>query len=102
MGPNSYGELGDGTTIERDSPALIVLSPPAFTGVTNTPAGFQLIFAAVPGYNYTVQSTPVLGCLNCWSNLSIATATGSVATVTFTDTNHSSGAFYRLVRQPAP
>lgn len=75
---------------------------PTFTGFTNTPSGFQLSFAVVPGYAYTLQSTSDLGGPNSWSNLSTVDGTGSVATVTLTDTNLATAAFYRLVRQPSP
>ena len=55
----------------------------------------------MPGYTHTVQTTPALDS-SLWSQLSTVTGTGSVATVTVTDTNLNAASFHRLTRQPAP
>jgi subtilisin family serine protease len=75
---------------------------PFITGATNTPAGFEISFPAVPGYDYTAQSSGSLALTNQWSSLSSVTGTGSVTTVSVTDTNPVAPRFYRLARQPAP
>jgi subtilisin family serine protease len=75
---------------------------PEITSSGSIDEGFQVGFQAVPGYNYTVQSTKALGSSNQWTSLSTITGVGAVAPETVTDTNLASQAFYRLSRQPAP
>jgi subtilisin family serine protease len=76
---------------------------PIITAQANTPAGFQLSFRAVPGYNYTAQYNSSLGLLSGWTNLTSITGTGAVASVTIGDPAPSPPRrFYRLLRQPAP
>jgi hypothetical protein len=48
-------------------------------------------------------SVALLPALNQWAHLSTVTDTGSVATVTLTDTSSTNGnRFYRLARPPSP
>jgi len=75
---------------------------PYITSGSITEGGFQAGFQAVPGYNYTVQSTTGLGSSSQWTNISTVTGVGAVASATVTDTNLGSQGFYRLSRQPAP
>jgi subtilisin family serine protease len=75
---------------------------PTITSVTNTRAGLELGFPAVPGYTYTVEYSDRLDSAALWHPLSDATGSGILATVTMTDTNPAPNRFYRLLRQPAP
>lgn len=89
-------------TISSRFPQRRFFSPIVHQISANTPSDFQVSFATVPSYNFTVQSTPALGGLFNWSNLSAITGADSVAPVTFTDTNQATAEFYRLVREPTP
>jgi subtilisin len=75
---------------------------PFITNAVNTPSGFQAGFSAVPGDNYTLQSSSILTSPASWTNLSTITGSGDLAPVVLTDTNLSGQGFYRLLRQPAP
>jgi subtilisin family serine protease len=75
---------------------------PFISSATNTPAGFEISFPAVPGYDYTAQSSGSLALTSQWSSLASVAGTGSVTTVSVTDTNPVAPRFYRLARQPAP
>jgi subtilisin family serine protease len=64
--------------------------------------GFQLGFAAVPGYTYTARYTLLLGA-NPWTTLTATNGEGSVKSVTLTDPSPDpTASFYRLLRTPTP
>jgi subtilisin family serine protease len=75
---------------------------PNITSASMTAQGFQISFPTVPGYTYTVQSTGSLNMSNTWSNLTSTNGTGSLATVTVTDTNQNAISFYHVLQLPAP
>ncbi len=75
---------------------------PFLTSASNAPGGFQAGFRAVPGYDYTVQSSPTLGAPVVWTNVATVSGAGGLAPASVTDTNPASQAFYRLSRQPSP
>ncbi|MEO7299159.1 MAG: S8 family serine peptidase [Verrucomicrobiota bacterium] len=72
--------------------------------ITNAgaPGNLQLSFAAVPGYDYTVQSGNDLTPPVAWTNLFTVSASSNVAPFSVTDTNVASQSFYRLQRSPSP
>jgi subtilisin len=71
---------------------------PDIQSVVMTNGGFALQFLAVPGYQYTAQYADSPNSSNQWTNLATLTGTGSVATVTLTDTNLTPMRLYRLSR----
>ena len=76
---------------------------PDIQNASMTPQGFQLRFATVPGYAYTIQFADSLNSSNLWTELSSTNGTGSLTTVTVTDSiSNNPSRFYRLTRQPAP
>ncbi len=75
---------------------------PALTNTTGGPGNFQVRFAAVPGYNYTVQTTTNLAIPSAWTNLATVSGSSNVMLVAITDTNAARQNFYRLARDPSP
>jgi subtilisin family serine protease len=75
---------------------------PAITNFAGAPGNFQVRFATVPGYDYTVQATTNLASPPAWSNLTTISASSNVVPVTVTATNLSAQSFYRLARTPSP
>ena len=76
---------------------------PRITAQNNTPAGFQLSFATVPGYDYTVQTTNLRGSPSEWTSLTTVSGAGSLSTITAIDPLPVTGRrLYRVVRQPSP
>jgi hypothetical protein len=75
---------------------------PAITRSTGAAGNFELNFATVPGYDYTVQWASNLNSPIAWTNLVTFSGGSNVAPVSFTDTNPASGSFYRLSRNPSP
>jgi subtilisin family serine protease len=71
---------------------------PALTNV-GAPGNLQLNFAAVPGYDHTVQSTTNLTPPIQWTNLATVSGADFIAPASVTDTNAASQKFYRLKRQ---
>ena len=65
-------------------------------------SGKLLSFAAVPGYNYAVQSVTNLLAPIGWTNLAAVSSPNFVSAVSVTDTNAASQNFYRLTRRPSP
>ncbi len=65
------------------------------------PGGFQVGFAAVPGYDYTLQSATNLTPPLAWADLATVSGTTFVAPATVTDTNVAAQSLYRLARQPS-
>ena len=76
--------------------------PPFITDAAGAPGKFQVSFAAVPGYYYTVQSAGALTPPISWTNLLTVSGTNFVAPVSVTDTNAASQSFYQLLRRPSP
>ena len=76
---------------------------PDIQSANMTSRGFQLRFATVPGYAYTIQFVDTLTSSNLWTELSSTNGTGSLTTVTVTDSiSNNPSRFYRLARHPAP
>jgi subtilisin family serine protease len=75
---------------------------PAFTNTTGGPGNFQVRFAAVPGYSYTVQSSTNLALPSAWTNQTTIIGSNFVVTATVTDTNAAPQKFYRLKRTASP
>lgn len=75
---------------------------PVLTNTVSVPGNFQVSFAAVPGYDYTVQSTTNLAAPSAWTNLNSVSGSNFVAAVSVTDTNVVAENFYRLNRKPSP
>jgi hypothetical protein len=74
--------------------------PAAITRVAAALSNFQVCFAAVPGYDYTVQSATNLALPIAWTNLATGSGSNAVASVTVTNTRVGSQGFYRLARKP--
>jgi hypothetical protein len=75
---------------------------PAITNTVGAPGNFQVQFATVPGYDYTVQSASVLIPPIPWTNLVTVSGSSNAAPASVTDTNATSRSFYRLSRTPSP
>jgi subtilisin family serine protease len=76
---------------------------PLIASQSMTLGGFQLSFAAVPGYSYTAQYTASLAASNQWVSLNATNGDGSVKSVTLTDSAPDpTSRCYRLARTPAP
>jgi hypothetical protein len=75
---------------------------PEFTNVVSVPGNYQASYAAVPGYDYAVQTSTNLADAGAWTDLTTVTGSNFVATASFTDTNSAAQKFYRLKRSPAP
>jgi subtilisin family serine protease len=72
---------------------------------SGSPGNFQVSFATVPGYDYTVQATPDLHTAPAvWTNLVTVTtsSTSNAQPASVTDTNLASQSFYRIERSPSP
>ncbi len=72
---------------------------PVITNIAGAPGNFSVKFAAVPGYDYTVQSATNLTAPIPWENLRTVSGGSNVALVNVTDTNAASQRFYRLARK---
>jgi len=97
-----YSTDPDGNEEPLGIPSESWVPAPNITSASMTVQGFQVTFAAVPGYTYTLQSASSLGQSNAWVNLGSTNGTGSVATVSLTDTNLSAMNFYRVAQLPSP
>ncbi len=97
---NPTGEHGHPAPLAL--PSVNWVPPPLLTGAEKVLGGFQVGFSAVPGYDYTVQFANSLTSSLQWTNLSMVSGNGLVATASVTDTNLNSTGFYRLSRQPSP
>ena len=75
---------------------------PDFTNVVPVPGNYQVSFAAVPGYDYAVQTSTNLADPGAWQAFASVTGSNFVTTATATDTNLAAQKFYRLKRSPAP
>jgi subtilisin family serine protease len=75
---------------------------PSITSFTGTPGNIQAGFSAVPGYDYTVQSTTNLIPPIAWTNLTTISGSNFVTTVSVMDTNIANQNFYQLQRAPSP
>lgn len=75
---------------------------PNFTNVVPVPGNYQASFAAVPGYDYAVQTSTNLTDPGAWQTFASVTGSNFVTTATATDTNLAAQKFYRLQRSPAP
>ena len=68
-----------------------------------TAQGFQLSFPTVPGYAYSIQFADSLTSSNLWTELSSTNGSGSLTTVTVTDSiSNNLSRFYRIARRTAP
>jgi hypothetical protein len=97
------------TTLDPDTNAepLAIASEawipkPYLTNIVTTPGNFQVSFATVPGYDYTVQSTTNLIPPIAWANLATIAGSNFVMPVSVTDTNIASQSFYQIKRNPSP
>jgi subtilisin len=72
---------------------------PVLTNAVGGAGSFQVNFAAVPGYNYSLQSVTNLTPPVHWADVATVTRTGAVATVSVTDSNAVGQSFYRLTRK---
>lgn len=75
---------------------------PKILTVSPTVPGAQVSFQTVPGYTYTVQYCNSLTVSNQWTDLTATNGTGSLTTVTVSDSTPSTMRFYRLSRQTTP
>ena len=75
---------------------------PVITKAAGAPGNFQVNFATVPGYDYTVQSASALTPPIAWTNLVTMSGSSNAALVSVTDTNELSQSFYQLSRNPSP
>jgi subtilisin len=75
---------------------------PIIAKISGAPGNFQFQFAAVPGYDYTVQSATDLTAPIAWTNVATVSGTNFVALRSVTDTNASSQIFYQVKRNPSP
>jgi subtilisin family serine protease len=75
---------------------------PEFTAATGTSGNFQLSFNAVPGYDYTLQSTTNLTQPVVWTDLITIPGSNSVAAASMADTNTGGQNFYQIKRTPSP
>lgn len=71
---------------------------PVITNTAGAPGSFQVGFATVPGYDYTLQSTTNLAAPTVWTNLATIAGGSNVAPASVTDSNVASQSFYRLAR----
>ena len=76
---------------------------PAITNYRALPGAFQLGFATVPGYNYTVRATTNVTSPIPWEEGRIGGVSGgsNLAPAVVTDTNASPQRFYQLARKSA-
>ena len=75
---------------------------PAITNTAGVPGNFQIKFATIPGYDYTVQSASNLTPPISWTNVATRSGGSNVAPASVTDPNAASQKFYRLSRNPSP
>lgn len=105
--PQSEWLVTDSDPDEEPEPLAIpseawVPTPVILSG-NMSPQGFQLSFAAVPGYTYTVLQTNSLSQWSAWTPVAATNGTGRVSNVTVVDPNPElTLRFYRLSRQPSP
>jgi hypothetical protein len=70
--------------------------------VVSVPGNYQVSFAAVPGYDYAVQTSTNLADPGAWQAFASVTGSNFVTTATATNTNLAAQKFYRLKRSLAP
>ena len=75
---------------------------PLISNAAGAPGNFQVGFAVIPGYDYTLQSTVDLAPPIAWANVATVSGTNSVAPVSLTDTNTAAQSFYHVKRSPSP
>ena len=64
-----------------------------------TPGHFQLKFATIPGYDFTLQSATNLTPPILWTRVATVSGSSNVTLASVTDTNTASQRFYRIDRQ---
>lgn len=74
---------------------------PVITHYGGTPGAFQVGFATVPGYDYTVQSTADLTPPAAWTNVAQVSSSNVVTAASVTDASVAERSFYRLARRSA-
>jgi len=79
-----------------------LLPPPLILKAFGMPGNFQVQFATLPGYVYTLQSATALTAPVQWTDVTTRTGSNAVATVSITDSNVASQKFYRLARKALP
>lgn len=72
---------------------------PAITNRHGGPGSFGFGFAAVPGYDYTVQSTDDLTPPVAWTNVTQHSGSNFLRAASFTDSSSTVRRFYRLSRR---
>jgi hypothetical protein len=102
--------------------SLAWIPPVTITNAAMTPQGFQLSFNAIPGCDYTFQSSSSLNTSNQWTDLLTTNLSAFNYTLISDRSNYSGGivgekltiltvsdtnpppaqCFYRVARQPAP
>lgn len=75
---------------------------PVITQFTGAPGNLAVGFAAVPGYQYTVQSATNLTPPVAWADAAGVIGVSNTLPATVTATNVSEQGYYRLQRTPAP
>jgi hypothetical protein len=73
----------------------------AITSASAEPGVFQVGFTAVPGYDYTVQSSGDLTAPSTWTNTGSLSGGGGVASVGVSNSAAGPLGFYRLARTPS-